>query len=255
MNLAADQNENLKKNSNEIYRIMPFQRFVELWVNKENTLVKPSKWDDPLEGRIARKIHCKNGEMFRDYELCRFFGQCWTLKAASNAIWKIYSNSNDGIRIKTTVDQLRNSIEDSENVCSYIGKVVYKNINKFSKNKNILQCVEKELSISNGIDQASNNSQYDLLAKAHMYKREAFEYENEVRLICHVRESDKNNKKELYRYDICPNEFIHQIMTHPFIKGDEFEKLKETLDKLGFKREIKQSTYLEVPNCLKNVKS
>lgn len=256
MNLVTDQSENPGEKSKKIYRIMPFQRLVELLVNNENTLVKPSNWNDPLERLIARKIHSKSDERFRDYELCRFFGQCWTLKPASNAMWSIYSNLTDGIRIRTTVGQLWNSIEDSKDVQSYIGKVVYKNITKFGENNDILQCVEKELSKNNGIDRGFDDlHDFNLLAKAHMYKRKAFTYENEVRLICHVREDDKNNQKELYRYHICPNKLIDQIMTHPSVKGDNFEKLKETLGNLGFEKDIEQSRYLEVPNWLKDVQT
>ena len=254
MNLTTDQSKNSEDKSKKIYRIMPFQRLVELLVNEENTLVKLSNWNDPLEGLIARKIHSKNDGRFKNYELCRFFGQCWTLKPASNAMWSIYSNLTDGVRIRTTVDQLRNSIEDLEKVHGYIGKVVYKNITKFGKNKDILQCVKKELYRNNGIDRELDGlHDFNLLAKAHMYKRKAFTYENEVRLICHVREGDKNQKK-LYRYCICPNKLIDQIMTHPSVKGDEFEKLRETLDKLGFKEnKIKQSRYLEVPDWLRDI--
>lgn len=257
MNVSPDKNEKSAENSSNrfIYRIMTFQRLKELLLYNKNTLVKPSSWDDPIEGLIARKIHSENKQRFDNYDLCRFFGQCWTLKPASNAIWSIYSNITDGIRIRTTVDKLRKSTGTSENVCSYIGNVAYKNISNFSRNSNILQCIESELCTSNNIDQPSDNlHNFHLLAQAHMYKRKAFDYEKEVRLMCHVREDDKNNKKEFYPYCICPNKLIDQIMIHPLVGDTEFKNLKKDLKKLGFKKTIERSKYLEIPQSLKKYK-
>ena len=45
-------NEKNKEKSFYLYRVISFQRLVDILVNKKNTLVNPSKWVDPFEGWI-----------------------------------------------------------------------------------------------------------------------------------------------------------------------------------------------------------
>lgn len=69
---------------------------------------------------------------FRD----QYFGQCWTLKSASDAMWRIYSHDKQGIRIRTTIrkliQSLANHCEEWAEVCAFIGKVQYLNEKKLA---------------------------------------------------------------------------------------------------------------------------
>ena len=81
-----------------VYRIISLKRLKELLLNEENVLVKPALWDDPFENFILNsKVRLKSGELatfgFRD----DFFGQCWTLNKASDAMWRIYSPDSAGV--------------------------------------------------------------------------------------------------------------------------------------------------------------
>jgi hypothetical protein len=84
-----------------VYRIVTFERFRQLFQEKQNTLVSPVLWDDPFENFILRcPVQLVTGELasvdFHD----QYFGQCWTLKSASDAMWRIYSQDKRGIRMR-----------------------------------------------------------------------------------------------------------------------------------------------------------
>lgn len=39
-----------------------------------------------------------------------FYGQCWTLKSTSDAMWRIYSPKKDAVRVRTTIRKLAESL-------------------------------------------------------------------------------------------------------------------------------------------------
>jgi hypothetical protein len=120
-----------------IYRVIPVSRLFEIFENKQNVLVKPKKWDDPFENFILRsRIKLKNGKIAEFGFHDQFYGQCWTLHSASDAIWRIYSPKKDkspklspAVRIRTTIEKLATSLSwalgDTAQIQAYIGKVSY----------------------------------------------------------------------------------------------------------------------------------
>jgi len=96
-----------KQRNSPIYRIIKPDRLFELFDKREGVLVHPSRWEDPYENFILRsKVRGSDGKT-RQYDYHKnFYGQCWTLNKASDAMWRIYSHDHQGIRIKTTVQKL-----------------------------------------------------------------------------------------------------------------------------------------------------
>lgn len=87
-----------------IYRIVSVERLLQLFQTQQNTLIKPKKWDDPFENFILQsQVRIPTGEIatfgFRD----QFYGQCWTLHSASDAMWRIYSPNKNAVRIRSTI--------------------------------------------------------------------------------------------------------------------------------------------------------
>lgn len=111
-----------------IYRTVTFERLVELLTLKRNVLVRPKKWADTFEdllGKSVLRIDSRNCGTFRTDHI---YGQCWTLHTVSDAIWQIYSNGNDGYRLRTRVDRLLGSLKsqvDHPDIRCYIGRVRY----------------------------------------------------------------------------------------------------------------------------------
>ena len=107
LNIAKDKREQY------VYRIVSLKRLLELFEKNENVLVKPCLWDDPFENFIMNsKIRLPSGEISNLMSRELFYGQCWSKSKASDAMWRIYSPENTGIRIRTTVRKLFNSLGD-----------------------------------------------------------------------------------------------------------------------------------------------
>ena len=81
---------------------MDFSRIVELFESRELSFARPSSWDDPYE-RVLQHKHSE-----------QFYAQCWSKKAVSDAMWRIYSSERRGLRIRTSRDKLRSVFEQNK---------------------------------------------------------------------------------------------------------------------------------------------
>lgn len=229
--------------SSKIYRIIPFPRIVELLGKKRNTLVKPCKWKDPLEGWLRNEILRLYNEGSRT-EYGDFFGQCWTTDYSSELMWNMYSKGTNGFRIKSTVGKIKCSLKTlRKGEYWYISPINYQD---FSKLESYHQCELK--------DMCSNNERQDprfWLAQSYMIKREGYKSEHEVRLIC----NRSKTSDEFFDYPICPNFMIDQIMMHPDMSDNDYGYFKKFFSKfLGFKGEIKKSVLYKNPASISGLK-
>jgi hypothetical protein len=218
-----------------IYRIVSFKRFQQLFEDRQNTLLSPALWDDPFENFILRcPVQLETGEVatvdFHD----QYFGQCWTQKSASDAMWRIYSNDKDGIRMRTTIRRLGASLADHcgewATVSAFIGKVRYLNNSKL---------VAFAKPAWQQVDPPS-------FASTLLVKRPAFAHEGEVRLIYFQREPRKAGQK-IYSYPIDPNSLIDQVMCHPRLSLSQYDALKRQVRSVGYAGEIKRSLLYAPP--------
>jgi hypothetical protein len=220
-----------------IYRIISIDRLVELFENSQNVLVHPSLWDDPYENFILKsKVQESSGELV-EYNFHKdFYGQCWTLHKASDAMWRIYSPNEKGVRIRTTIRDLLTSLyayqTDLVAASSYIGRVKYLSktqLTEFANN------IFDDGSVAN-----------DNLFNSLLVKRLAFKHENEVRLLYLDIKESENGK--IYSYSVNPHQLISQFMLDPRLTKDEAKELKAKLrEATNFKGEIKRSLLYAPP--------
>ena len=121
-----------------IYRVFDRIHFEQLITQKQMALVRPELWNDPFENLVHQGSVYVNGQSYGLDPLRRsYFAQCWTLKAESDAIWRIYSEDGRGIRIKTTVQKLGDvllgkAVSLNQEVHAFhkcfVGKVQYSNM-------------------------------------------------------------------------------------------------------------------------------
>lgn len=220
-----------------IYRTISFERLVELLLCKKNTLVRPAMWGDPYEDLIGQaQVSSAMKGVGRFANARNYYGQCWTLHKASDAIWQIYSDGTDGYRVRTTVRKLLTSLKTQINnpdVYCHIGLVQYKSDEElidFGKN----HFHRGELSVS------------EQMAEAYMVKRNAFKHEEEVRLIFHRTEGIPENES-LFAYSIDPNDLFDQVMLHPRLNKQVADEKKQLLKEMGFNGEIKRSLLYAPP--------
>jgi hypothetical protein len=166
-----------------VYRIVRKEHLLSLLATRENALVKPERWHDPFENFILKSHFVRNGELVTIGHRDLYYGQCWTLQRASDAMWRIYSPDSTGIRIRSTIRKLAESLENwraewaAQEV--YVGKVRYLTTARllaFGRSVLVLGCNDGPLT-------------YKKLAETLLVKRPAFQHEREIRLLFKSSES------------------------------------------------------------------
>lgn len=95
--------------STRIYRYFSFEAFVNLIEMDKLTFAKVTTWEDPWENILSNyELHIGEKVSASFYSADQhFFGQCWTLKQESDAMWRIYSPNKCGVKVASTVGKLR----------------------------------------------------------------------------------------------------------------------------------------------------
>lgn len=225
-----------------VYRTVSYARLMEMFETKQNTLVKPILWEDTFENFILKSTLRDEEGRIIEYDLHqRIYGQCWTLEKSSDAMWRIYSPNKDGVRIRTTIDLLLESlclaIIDRKRCEHCIGKVEYLREVELIKRA-------KETFTSRG------QITFGKLFKSLLLKRRAFKHENEVRLMfCDFAEGAGVDK--LFKYDVEPHKLITQIMIDPRVSHEEFKLIEQGIrQRTSYKGEIKRSLLYRLPESL-----
>ena len=157
------------KDKDTVWRYMSFEKFANILATGSLFFSRADKYDDKFEGYIPELImrYYESAGMhfnpeLRQYIMCN----CWHHgDEESMAMWDKYHLRNNGIAIKTTMENLKSSLPDEPNI--FIGKVDYESI----ENQNQIEMPED---IEN------------LLYYPYFYKRKPFEYEQEVRAIIDI---------------------------------------------------------------------
>ena len=231
LNFSAEEHDK------PIYRIISAKRLIELFKTQKNVLVHPSRWEDPYENFVLKsKVRLSSGEITEYKYHENFYGQCWTLHQASDAMWRIYSSDFQGIRIKTTVRKLLDSLYNGSchkpSMSCVIGKVQYLSQEKLKK-------------FANNIYQNGSLSKENLF-KSLLVKRLAFKHEREVRILYF--DLDKRENGKLFPYNINPHDLIDQLMLDPRLTVEEANKLKGKIIKTtGYRGKIKRSLLYAAP--------
>lgn len=220
------EEEELKK---PIYRIFSFKNFCSSVLTKKNALVHPSKWDDPLENYLLNHPIKTDKGNIKNSGRNQVYGQCWSLKNESDAMWRIYSSDMMGIKVKTTIKDLFESTyeqfeKDTLKFC-FIGKVIYYNQEK--ETQKLVEAFENSHKFSHD---------GSLEAKQLLFKREAFSHEKEVRLIAFFRE--RNQTSKILEYNFEPHKIFKEIILDPRLDDHSISRYKEKLVALGLNEKI-----------------
>ena len=159
------------KDKDTVWRYMGFEKFANILATGSLFFSSADKYDDKFEGYIPELImrDYKSADTLflpelRQYIMCT----CWHRSdEESMAMWDKYHLRNNGIAIKTTMGNLKNSLPDKPNI--FIGKVDYD-----------VESIENQNQIKMPEDTEN------LLYYPYFYKRKPFEYEQEVRAIIDI---------------------------------------------------------------------
>lgn len=229
-------NKELDKN---IYRIMPFNFVKAMFIRNENILVQPKLWDDPFEHLIHKsRIENENWKTTENPVHNDIYAQCWSFENKSDALWRIYTKDRDGIRIRTTIRKLANSlffaVGGSNDSTAYIGKV------KYLPNGKMIEFARSILD--------DHRRDIDSVFKTLLIKRPAFKHEKEIRLMSQYYEDDK---PETIAYQIDPHELVDQIMINPLLGKKEADEMKKKIQfATGYQGSILRSMMYAPPRKL-----
>lgn len=203
----------------DLYKFMNIKHLYTWIKEKQIFMNRINEWDDPYENWYF-KCPCKiDGIPVDRTDMLRgAFGQCWSTKEETDAMWRIYSYNTDGVRIKTTTEKLVKAIyvNDSSMSTVWLGKVNYVGDNEM-------------------FNAANGHSFREFYPESFFYKRKEFKHENEFRI---VQTFDTERTKELSQYkfisyNVDVDDFIEEIRFDPRINKDDFEYGKKKLIALG----------------------
>lgn len=210
-------------NIDELDKEMVIWRYTDLYVFenmiKTSTLffAETSLFDDNFEGSMPRINYLKEKEREEEFSVLDLkkvkCASCWHQnKYESEAMWKIFSDSKNGIAIKAKLKNVIDSIKGDKKI--YVGKIKY---------------IDYE---NDSIDFKSYNDLY-------YYKRKIFSSEKEIRFLT----SKKDEKRGLF-IDV---DFKKMIDTIYVVNPETKSKIKEILKKYNYDIEIKDSCLCKTP--------
>lgn len=217
-----------------IYRVMPVACVLECISNRKLTLVRPKLWDDPFENFLLSAVVDIGRGQFASMQTIKesIYGQCWTLQAETDAIWRIYSPNKNGAKLRSTpkklLDALMKANKQFGTIQCFIGRVSY-----LSEPDLISKLQGLNLLDSNGSG----------LAESLMYKREEFRHEDEVRLVFHP----EKGADDLYEFDIDPNDLFDEIVLDPRMSDASYDAYKSAIQRSGFTGSVSKSGLYKVP--------
>ena len=168
-----------------LWRYMSLEKFANILATQSLFFTRADNFDDKFEGHIPRQIMSIYKSVTGIYEKKNLpevpegstlefaYGlrkhvmcNCWyQAEQESMAMWDKYHMRNSGIAIKTTTENLKNSLPDRFDV--FIGAIQY-------------------LEDHNKIGVLENVSIPNLVHYPYFYKRKSFEHEHEVRVLIEV---------------------------------------------------------------------
>jgi hypothetical protein len=224
-----------------VYRYITLDKFLMLFDQCQNVLSHPRNWADPFESFILNaKVKSSKGKLQNFGFRNKVYGQCWTVKRRSDALWQIFCPTKDGqaqgIRIRTTLRKLgetfSRTLGHADRQHAFIGKVQYLSDKKLFG--------QGRLIFMNHVDPQK-------IARSLLMKRNAFKHEAEVRLVYRIL-SDDCPEEGLFRYPVDPHALIDQVMIDPRFLPADASKLKRTIrNETGYKGQLLSSLLYSKP--------
>lgn len=230
-----------------IYKIIDIKYVEQIIKSKKLRFLKVNKWEDPFENllfKIPIKINGKivNTDVFQKISDCTF-GQSWSFLSESDALWRIYSQTKNGIRIKTNGENLFKLIKSKSDNSIYclLGDVKYKN------EEDIIDFIKTLKSHEDF--RTDNFHEFSLFVK-----RKEFEHEKEFRVIFIAGFDSVERKQGYLDFDIDPNVFIEEILLDPRLNGYEVALIASKLKSFGYTGKVEKSKLYQTKNVFIELK-
>ncbi|UYZ39009.1 DUF2971 domain-containing protein (plasmid) [Clostridium beijerinckii] len=211
----------------KVYRYISLKQFMHFIENNKTYLTRISSWDDTWEaptmklpiqhedGRLSKLAYSSGMDLF---------AQCWTSKKESDAMWRIYSASKDGIKIGTTVKKF----ELLEGPRRYaVDEIFYY--------ENLME----------GLKYCDEHSSIMRIFREGLIKREEFSHEQEIRLITinapNTLEKVLKDEENYLELNLNAKDFIEEIIIDPRAEEYYVETIKKYCERVGIEVVPKKS--------------
>jgi hypothetical protein len=205
-----------------LYRIVSFDRAVQLLSSDELYFSHPSSWEDPYD---------KGPDHKRSVDV---FALCWCRKAVSDAMWRIYSPNALGVRIGTTLDRLKNAMviaKRNQGIEFKIRSVKY------------LYPEALRFKLEDLRENQKVKPSFATTVAPLFLKRNAFDHELETRVVIYHGSAATDEVRKGVHIKVNARELIRSIWIDPRAPKEYAEAFTHYLEaKVGFKGVVKQST-------------
>lgn len=192
---------------------------------------KVSSWGDKYENFFL-KCHLFYGD--KCMPTAKFtnsvFGQSWTTSPETDALWRIYSQDEKGIRVRTTARKLFDALYiDNDSMSNlWFGKVKYDYMSSFIKQ--IEYTIHKEQYIDH-----PENAFGSILPETEFMKRREFAHEEEFRTIImlNLEQTEKFQNYKRLAFDINLADFIDEYCFDPRLNKDVCDLQRIKLVEMG----------------------
>ena len=215
---------------------MDITKFLSLVMNETLYFTRSDKLGDPFEGSYTMQalIARDDGEQkyFKWYKKLRskMLINCWHINEyESEAMWKLYLKSNEGIAIQSTYNRLIQSLERDSNYHSQVGMVNY-------------------------LDYDKDTFKPGYTCNAFLSKRKCFDYESELRVITDLStwNPGTNSHTESVEHGkhipIHLNLLIEKVYVAPYCDNWIFDLIQQINSKLNLNLNITQSSLNSLPS-------
>ena len=211
----------VQSSDQRLYRIIRFDRFVQMLKSDEWHFAHPSEWEDPYETRITSVLSHA------------LFAQCWCRKGVSDAMWRIYSQDKLGVRIQTTKQKLQSAllaVSSKRDIGFRISNVQYLNELEYIARDDRIQADLK-------------NRPTFARASAHLFlKRVAFDHEAETRVVVFDANQPLESIAKSVKVELNSRQLIDSVLVDPRAPEEFLEAYRHFLkDRLGFPGSVKKS--------------
>jgi hypothetical protein len=174
-----------------VYRIIEFEHLIDLFKNKSMRLTRPATWEDPYEASLSHAV------------FSQAYAQCWSSIPVSDAMWRIYSPRNTGVRIRANKASLLSEVRSSlpEGWTSKLAEVEY------------LSTVDLRKSLRSTVKELQENFSPHGALDSLFLKRSAFAHESEVRLAVYAKKMSAS--KNFIEVSIDPHKIIASVLVDP----------------------------------------
>ena len=208
-----------------VWKYLDLSKFLELLLSQQLFMSRSDKFEDQYEGTFSeptfeemKKLSANNPEFLDYYKSHRekVVVSSWHINEyESYAMWQIFTKTNEGLAIRSTVGRLQQALVPETNFEQYIGQVNY-------------------------IDYKREYIPFDDTFFPFLFKRKSFQYEREIRIISDLSSHNLQINDGL-KVHVDITKLIDKIYIHP--KSENwYKKLVIALQlKLGFDFTIEKS--------------